>query len=80
MKEQVDEIERTQLISVFNKAGIPKFLVAQCLCLIEGNLISQKETQLEDDFNNRGAADAASDARSQRATGHGRLNSLQNRI
>ena len=40
MKEQVDEIERTQLFSVFIKAGIPNFLVAQCLCLIEGNLIS----------------------------------------
>ena len=40
---------------MFNKAGIPNFLVAQCICLIEGNLISQKETQLEDDFNNRGA-------------------------
>lgn len=79
MKEQVDEIARTQLLSVFNKAGIPKFLVAQCLCLIEGNLISQKETQLEDDFNRKGAG-ATSDLASDRASLRGRKAGLQSRI
>ena len=36
------------MIRTFNSLGIPNFLVAQCLCLIEGNLMHQKETQLED--------------------------------
>ena len=48
MAEQVDEIERTQLLKHFNDLGIPNYLVAQCLCLIEGNLMYKKEMQLEE--------------------------------
>ena len=72
MKDQVDEVERTQLISFFNKAGIPNFLVAQCLCLIEGNLISQKETQLEDVFNRRSADGIEIDLKSNRSSRKGK--------
>ena len=39
MTEQMDDVERTELVQKFKKLGIPNFLVAQCLCLIEGNLM-----------------------------------------
>lgn len=48
MLEHTDEINRTNLLEEFNGLGVPSFLVAQCLCLIEGNLMQAREVQLED--------------------------------
>jgi len=48
MTDIVDDVKRTPLVRHFTELGIPNFLVAQALCLIEGNLMHQKETQLEE--------------------------------
>ena len=47
MLEHTDEINRTNLLEEFSTLGVPSFLAAQCLCLIEGNLMQAKEAQLE---------------------------------
>lgn len=47
MSEQIDEVERVPLLHQFRDLGIPNFLAAQCLYLIESSLMQQKESQLE---------------------------------
>lgn len=44
--EHTDEVNRTNLLEEFNRLGVPSFLIAQCLCLIEGNLMQARESQL----------------------------------
>ena len=47
LSEQVDENDRVPLIRHFTTLGIPNFLAAQGICLIESSLMHQKEKQLE---------------------------------